>query len=387
MNLTGDGFLGTTSRLDFNSYKVLATFTENPTIALQKFSVTADGSIDTQSGRTFNGTLVFDGNDASNSNMNGVLTGINDEPTINGIIKTSLSSKDITTWVSANNEINTGTLNDAGNQSYSMDVTITKPGKSVKANMLVQRDDTAKTWTYLMNNLLLSDANVNMSIDRVYLVQNGDNTLAKTFEKLAINGLGTNSDINAMVNFGWDVASDFSKIGIKGLNLTMKPASGDVAVKSTINVLNNGTTMSANMNTTYDYATTHLTTQGDFSTVVDSSSGTNSYTNTFTTAGVIKVDNKFNYNYAISYNDAVQDMLFTTADSSYQMGFRITNNAIIGGDSYGVLATFIMNDTYDVLENMQLQNNANELLGHYDHAKDKLQIMFADDTKEYMYLY
>ena len=64
-----------------------------------------------------------------------------------------------------------------------------------------------------------------------------------------------------------------------------------------------------------------------------------------------------------------------------------TNSTIKGGDSYGVLATFIMNTTYDVLENMRLVNNDNNPLGIYNRSEDKLKIKFADKSEEYMYLY
>ena len=280
-----------------------------------------------------------------------------------------------------------GDLNNIGDQSYSMNVEITQPAKSVQADMLVKRDDTAKTWTYMMKDLAVSDANLNLTTQSIYLVQNGDNTLVETFKKLALNGLGLDSDINALVNFGWDVASDFSKIGVKGLHLTMKPKSGDVALNATINVLNNGNTMSADLNSSYDYAATHLTSIGDFSTVVDTSSGKNVYDNSFTTHGMIKVDDKYDYNYALAYTNAQQDMLFTSKDSSYQMGFRMTDSLISGGDSYGVKATFTMNDTLDVMEKMVLTNTSNEELGVYDRSKDKLKVKFADNVEEYMYLY
>ncbi len=390
MQLNGNGYLGSASKLTLNNYKVLATFQENPDIKLLKFSVEANGDISTPSGRVFNGTLVFDGDNTNNSQMNGTLVGINDEPTITGAIQTSLSSEDITAWVASHDSVSAsdaGDLNNMGDQSYSMNVSIAKPGKTVSADMLVKRDNTAKTWTYIMKDLAVSDANVNLTTQSVYLVQNGDNTLVETFEKLAINGLGLDSDINALVNFGWDVASDFSKIGIKGLNVTMKPASGDVDIKATINVLNNGATMSADMSSSYNYATTHLTSVGKFSTLVDASSGKNVYNNNFTTAGLIKVDNKYDYNYKIAYTDTQQDMLFTSNDSNYQMGFRMTDSLITGGDSYGVLATFKMNATYDVMEQMELRNRDNNPLGIYIRSEDPLKIKFVDKVEEYMYLY
>ena len=388
MQFTGDGYLGNTSRLTLDNYKVFATFQENPEIKLLTFSVDADGSISTPTHRKFTGNLLFDGKNTNNSRMNGTLIGINEEPKITGVIKTSLNGADITNWISDNNSTaDAGALDNIGSQSYSMDVNITKPNKSVSANMLVKRDDAKDTWTYVMQNVAVNDENLHMFIDNVYLVQNGANTLVQTFEKLALNGLGLNSDINALVNFGWDVASDFSKIGVRGLNITMKPASGNVTVKATINVLNNGSTMSADLNSSYDYDTTHLTSLGNFATVVDASSGKNIYDNSFTTHGVIKVDNKYDYLYALSYTDAAQDMLFTSKDSNYQMGFRMTDNLISGGDSYGVLATFKMNQTYDVMEQLQLRNRDNNPLGIYVRSEDPLKIKFADKVEEYIYLY
>jgi len=390
MNVNGDGYIGNTSRLDFDTYSVKANFTEDPIIELVELKVTADGTITTTSGRKFDGVLVFDGYDTSNSYMDGVLLGINEEAKIEGIIRTSLSSDDITNWVNDHDEValsDAGDLDAIGSQSYSMDVTITKDTKSVSADMLVKRDESADTWTYIMNNLLVSDANINLIAKSVYLIQRGNNTLVETLEKMAINGVSVDSDINTLVNVGWNIASDFNNIGIEGLRVTMKPASGDVDIKTTLHVTNNDSTMSADMNATYDYATTHLSSVGDFSTIVDTSGTENSYNNTFTTAGIIKVDNKYDYTYSIEYTDSVQDMLFTSTDSSYQMGFRLTDTTIIGGDSYGVLATFIMNETYDVLENMRLVNDDANPLGIYNRSEDSLKIKFSDNVEEYMYLY
>jgi len=390
MNVNGDGYIGNTSRLDFDTYTVKANFTENPTIALLELKVTADGTITTQSGRNFDGVLVFDGYDTSNSYMDGVLLGVNEEPKIEGIIRTSLSSDDITNWVNDHDEVtlsDAGDLDAIGSQSYSMDVTITKDTKSVSSDMLVKRDESADTWTYIMNNLLVSDANINLSAKSVYLIQRGNNTLVETLEKMAINGVSVDSDINTLVNIGWNIARDFNSIGIEGLQVVMKPESGDVDIKTTIHVTNSGATMRADMNATYDYATTHLSTIGEFSTLVDTSGSENVYDNTFTSSGKIKVDNKFDYFYSIEYTDSIQDMLFTATNSSYQMGFRLTDTSVIGGDSYGVLATFLMNESYDILENMQLRNSDENPLGLYNRLEEKLKIKFADDIEEYMYLY
>ena len=388
MKLTGNGYLGTASKLTLDNYEVLATFTEEPTIELIDFSVTTQGDITTTSGRKFIGQLIFDGQNTENSNLDGTLVGINAEPKIEGVIKTSLSGSDITKWVNdSNSTVDAGALDNIGSQSYSMNAKITKGIKTVSADMLVKRDSVKNTWTYLLNNLAVNDGNLDLSVKSIYLVQNGDNTLSETLEKIAINGVGLDSDLNTLVNTGWDVASDFSKIGIEGLQVTMKPESGNVAVKATINVLNNGSTMSADMTSSYDYATTHLTSVGDFATVVDASSGQNTYNNSFTTAGVIKVDNKYDYNYKIAYTDAQQDMLFTSNGSNYQMGFRMTDSMITGGDSYGVLATFKMNATYDVMEQMELKNRDNNPLGVYIRSEDPLKVKFADKVEEYMYLY
>jgi len=69
------------------------------------------------------------------------------------------------------------------------------------------------------------------------------------------------------------------------------------------------------------------------------------------------------------------------------MGFLIDNGIIKGGDSYGIVAGFIMNDSYDILESMQLKNTAGNPLGLYNRTEDRLKIKFADDVSEYMYLY
>ena len=325
--------------------------------------------------------------------MNGTLVGINDEPTIKGAIKTSLSSSDITEWVSTHKTVSTsdaGDLNNIGNQSYSMNVSISKDNKTVNADMLVKRDDSVKTWTYIMKNIAVIDTKLKMTVNSLYFIQEGDNTLVKTFEKLAKNGVSVNSDMNTLINVGWDVASDFSQIGIEGLQVTMQPASGDVAIKATVNIYNDNVTskMRADLNSSYDFATTHLTSVGNFNTLVSiDSNGSNVYKNDFTTSGVIKVDNKYDYNYKIAYTDAVQDMLFTSNASNYQMGFKMTDTLISGGDSYGVKAIFTMNKTHDVLEKMILKNINNEELGIYDRSFDPLKIKFTDGVEEYMYLY
>jgi len=390
MSIKGDGTLGANEQLTFNNYEILATFTENPTLALVKFSATVDGTISTTQGRKFVGTLVFDGDNSSNSKMDGTLVGINAEPTIEGYIQTSLSSQDITEWVATHDDVTVaeaGDLNNIGEQSYTMKVEITKDDKIVSADMLVKRDDSDGSWTYMMKDLDMRDTHGSMYASSIYVVQNSENSIVDTLEKIAINGVSTDSDINTLINVGWDVASDFDNIGIEGLVVVMKPDSGDVTLHSTVHVINSDATMNADMNTTYDYATTHLSSIGDFTTVVDSSSGENSYTNSFTTKGIIKVDNIFNYLYELEYTDAEQYMLFTREDISYQMGFVIRDNEIKGGDSYGVVSTFGMNESYDILENMQLRNTDDEPLGLYNRSEDRLQIEFADGVKEYMYLY
>jgi len=390
MSVSGDGYLGDASRLRFDTYNVIANFSEDPTIKLLELKVTADGIITTTAGRSFDGILVFDGYDTANSYMDGSLVGINNEPKIDGVIKTSLSSQDITSWVSSHDDVSlhdAGDLENIGNQSYSMDVTIMNPGKSISADMLVKCDETADTWTYMVKDLNATDTNGNLSIKSVSFLQNGLNTIVNTLEKVAINGVGSDSDLNTMINFGWDIASDFDNIDIEGLSMVMKPASGDVNVKSTVHVTNNNATMHADMNTTYDYATTHVSIAGNYATTVDSSSGKNVYSNNFTTQGYIKVDNRFNYLYELAYTDEAQYILFTRDDIRYQMGFILRDSEIQGGDSYGVVANFIMNDSYDVLESMQLRNNDGNPLGIYNHLENTLQVKFADNVSEYMYLY
>ncbi len=390
MSITGDGYLGNASRLTFDEYTILANFVEEPTIELKKFSATMNGSITTAQGRVFDGKLVFDGDNTDNSKMDGTLIGIDDEPKIVGVIRTSLSSEEVTEWVATHDSVSTedaGDLDNIGDQSYSMDVLVSKDDKSVSADMLVKRDTSKDTWTYLMKDLAVSDNNGNMLASKIYLIQKGANTLAQTLEKVAMNGTTLDSDMNRLINLGWDVASDFDEIGIEGLKITMKPNSGDVIINSTINVLNNGTEMSATMQSSYDYATTHINLDGDFSTVVTEESGENIYSNTFEIAGSIIVDSLFDYSYSVDYTDSEQLILFTRKDSNYQMGFKLTQNAVVGGDSYGVLADFVMNDAYDVLEAMKVKDSSGRTLGDYNRTVNSLQIEFTDDVKEYMYLY
>jgi len=390
MSITGDGYLGNASRLTFDEYTILANFVEEPTIELKKFSATMNGSIRTAQGRVFDGKLVFDGDNTDNSKMDGTLIGIDDEPKIVGVIRTSLSSEEVTEWVATHDSVSTedaGDLDNIGDQSYSMDVLVSKDDKSVSADMLVKRDTSKDTWTYLMKDLAVSDNNGNMLASKIYLIQKGANTLAQTLEKVAMNGTTLDSDMNRLINLGWDVASDFDEIGIEGLKITMKPNSGDVIINSTINVLNNGTEMSATMQSSYDYATTHINLDGDFSTVVTEESGENIYSNTFEIAGSIIVDSLFDYSYSVDYTDSEQLILFTRKDSNYQMGFKLTQNAVVGGDSYGVLADFVMNDAYDVLEAMKVKDSSGRTLGDYNRTVNSLQIEFTDDVKEYMYLY
>jgi len=385
MTLGGDGYLGNASRLTLSSYEVLALFQESP-FSLLNFKVTVDGDITTQEGRVFNGTLVFDGANTSNSKMDGVLTGINEEPTIDGLFQTSLDVDDINGWLNDHSELSTS-IDNIGEQSYFMKVLISKDNKKISADMLVNRDESADTWTYIMQDLYASDANGEMKATKVYLTQKGANTLAESLEKIAVSGMNLDTDINSLINLGWDVASDFDNIGIEGLKVTMKPASGDIKIDTTLHVISHNDTMNADLNATYDYATTHLSALGDFETVVSVVDGKNSYANIFTTEGMIKVDNLFNYKYALEYNDINQYILFTREDSSYQMGFVIRTGEIKGADSYGVLADFTMNSSYDVLENMSLFDSAETSLGLYEKATDTLEIKFGDNTSEYMYLY
>jgi len=390
MTMKGDGFLGNDSKLTIDTYDILATFSESPELQLLKFSALIDGSVTTVAGRSFVGNLLFDGENTNNSKMDGTLIGINEEPKIVGVVRTSLSSEEITAWVSEHDSISAedaGDLDNIGDQSYSMDVVVSKDDKNVSADMLVKRDTSKDTWTYLMKDLAVSDNNGNMLASKIYLIQKGANTLAQTLEKVAMNGTTLDSDMNRLINLGWDVASDFDEIGIEGLKITMKPDSGDVIINSTINVLNNGTKMSATMQSSYDYATTHINSDGNFSTVVTEENGENIYNNTFEIAGSIIVDSLFDYSYSVDYTDSEQLILFTRKDSNYQMGFKLTQNAVVGGDSYGVLADFVMNDSYDVLEAMKVKDSSDSLLGEYNRTVNSLQIEFTDDVKEYMYLY
>ncbi len=387
MTINGFGWMGSdsTSKLLFDNYEVLATFEEEPEIALLKFSATVDGSITTQSGRSFVGVLVFDGDNTSNSKMDGILNGINSEPKIEGVIKTSLNYAEMESWYNDNGS--NGDLNNIGDQSYYMNVNIDKSDKHVGVDMLVLRDDTQDLWNYTLKDLNVSDQYGTLSAQSVYVVQNGVSTILETLDKVALSGMNLDSDINALINLGWDVASDFNKIGIEGLQVVMQPESGDVNINTTVHVENLGGTMSADMVATYDYAETHLTTEGDFTTEVDTSSGSNTYSNTFTTKGAIQVDNVFNYLYELEYTDDVQYILFTREDSIYQMGFILRDSEITGGDSYGVLADFTMNTEYDILESMRIYNTEDTELGHYQRADNALQVIFSDEVKEYLYLY
>jgi hypothetical protein len=390
MTIKGDGFLGNDSKLTIDTYDIVATFSEEPELKLLNFSATLDGLVTTTAGRDFVGSLVFDGDNTDNSKMDGTLIGINNEPKIVGVIRTSLSSEEITEWVATHDTISTqdaGDLDNIGDQSYSMDVVVSRDDKQVSADMLVKRDTSKDTWTYLMKDLSVSDKNGNMIASKIYLIQKGANTLAQTLEKVAMDGVSLDSDMNTLINIGWNVASDFDEIGIEGLQVTMKPESGDVIIKSTINVLNNATKMSATMQSSYDFATTHINSDGNFSTLVTEENGKNVYTNTFAVDGSIIVDDLFNYKYAIDYTDLEQLILFTRKDSNYQMGFKLSEDGVVGGDSYGVLADFVMNDTYDVLESMQVKDNSGNELGDYNRSVNKLQIEFTDGVKEYMYLY
>jgi len=392
MKFSGAGYLGTNvkSKFDIDKYDIVAIFPYD-TLELESVTATVDGNIKTKDKRNFEGTLVFDGSNSNNSQMDGTLVGINNEPTIKGLVKTSLNTTDITDWYASTNTTEQ-VVNNLGDQSYSMDVKVTSKDlkKSITTNMLVQRDDDVNvdTWTYLMKDLEVIDDNIKLNAASIYLVQKGNNTLVQTMEKIALNGISADSDMNAMVNAGWNIAKDFNNIGIEGLQVTMKPSSGDVNVKSTIHVINNINTMTADMNSSYSYGTTYISASGDFATTVSVvSAEENSYVNNFTMAGDIKVTNKYSYNYSVDYTDSIQDMLFTSTDSTYQMGFRLTDSIIIGGDSYGVLATFIMNETYDILENMHLVNDDSSPLGVYNRSEDKLKINFSDNVEEYMYLY
>ncbi len=387
MNFSGDGYLGTASKFNINTYTIKAVFPYD-TLALESVTATVDGKITTAAGRKFDGVLVFDGADNSNNKMDGTLVGINNEPTITGVVNTTLNTDDISQWYTSTNTTEQ-VVNNLGDQSYSMKVKITSKDKKKTAStdMLVQRDTAADKWYYNLNNLDVTDEYGNMKASSIYFVQNGSSTISETLDKLIQSGISLDADLNSMINLGWDMSSDFSEIGIENLAIVMKPASGNVTVKSTVHVNNQGSTMSADMVSTYDYAKTHLSATGDFTTVVDASSGKNVYSNTFTTKGSIVEDLRFNYNYAIDYNDNRQYVLFTRKDSDYQMGFLMNDAEILGGDSYGIVAKFFMNDTYDVLEGMELRNTNDNPLGIYNRSENPLQIIFVDGVKEYMYLY
>lgn len=386
MTLNGNGYLGIDSVLTLRNYDVLANFTETPSLELLNLSVTADGEITTQSGKVFDGVLLFDGENSSNSKMDGVLKGMQSEPVIDGLFETSLDLNDINGWLNDHSELS-DSFDNIGEQSYFMKMNITQGEKSVSADMLVNRDDNADTWTYMIKDLLASDTNGEMMAKRLYFIQKGENRLAESFEKIALSGMNLDTDLDMLINLAWDIASDFDNIGVEGLEITMKPSSGDISINATIEMENKNDTMNADLNATYDYDTTHLSAIGRFETLVSRGVDGNNYDNSFVVDGMIKVDNLFNYRYALDYDDIEQYVLFTRDDSSYQMCFVMREYEIKGADSYGVLADFSMNENYDVLESMYLYDSDENELGVYDRSTDRLKIIFKDDSWEYMYLY
>ncbi len=388
MKFSGDGHIGTdaTSKLNISAYSIIAEFNYD-TLKVGNVSALVTGDIITSSLRKFTGSLLFDGQNSDNSKIDGILLGINGEPKITGLIKTSLNSTDISTWLSDNNSNSNVSLENIGDQSYFMEVNISKDVTDISTNMLVKRDDTKDTWTYVLKDLNVKDDKGSLSASNIYFEQIGSSTIVDTIEKIAVSGLSLDAGLDSLINLGWDVASDFNSIGIENLKVIMKPSSGDVIVKSTIHTTNSGATMIADMNSTYDYASTHLSSKGDFSTTVNVVNNVNTYSNKFSVDGEIKVDNLYNYNYALEYTDAAQYILFTRDDSNYQMGFVMRADGIKGGDSYGVLANFYMDETYSTLNRLELTDTSKNPLGLFDKATDPLQINYADGVKEYLYLY
>ncbi len=64
-----------------------------------------DGSVTTDDGRSFDGKLYFDAHNTQNNELNGTLVGINSEPTIEGVFKTSLSFKDLDWWINGRDDV------------------------------------------------------------------------------------------------------------------------------------------------------------------------------------------------------------------------------------------------------------------------------------------
>jgi len=105
LSIKGDGDL---KEITSSASKTVATFSEfDVFIQLKRQSAditdyamvsgnfSLDGGVNTKDGRTFDGALTFDAKNTASNKMNGTLVGINDEPTVTGEIKTTLSYSDI----------------------------------------------------------------------------------------------------------------------------------------------------------------------------------------------------------------------------------------------------------------------------------------------------
>ena len=115
LHVAGEGEL---KQITQNSAKTVATFSEFDILlqlarqsvditdyALVSANLSMSGSVETKSGRAFNGSLRFDAKNSASNKIDGTIVGINDEPTVSGVIKTSLTYKDIDTGINGREQI------------------------------------------------------------------------------------------------------------------------------------------------------------------------------------------------------------------------------------------------------------------------------------------
>lgn len=305
--------------------------------------------------RTFNKLGEFDYDQAEISNIRVVSANINEPYTIDTI----------------------------GEHSYSMDMVVTKADQYLSANMLMKNSESQKTWEYYVRDLEARDDFGTIKAERIYISQNGENQLAPLLDELMQASFNVEFDVEAMMNYGWEQLSPFNAVEIDGFELYVNGSLATAAIKSDLGFANMQEYYSADMNLSYAYGETEITSLIDATVTLNNPTP---FESSFNASGTIKAADHPDYSYEVDYTGAEQNLLLTREDTGYQMGFIVVGERASGVDSYGVHADFVMNEDLTVLEKMDIKDGGN-IVGQFDRASNPYEINYSGGDMEYLYLY
>ncbi len=112
LDLEGMGRIGSNTTpatiANVNAFDMRVYVQEEGTLNFVPRAISAalNGTVESAKGRSFDGKLYFDAQNTENNELNGTLVGADDEPTLEGSFKTSLSFDDIDLWVNGRDDVN-----------------------------------------------------------------------------------------------------------------------------------------------------------------------------------------------------------------------------------------------------------------------------------------